>query len=206
MSVQDSGESDAKILRITNQLIEQFRISDFKPARISWEAHLIGRLGTFTGPRLKLVSPGLCKFTWDEIMLPEGLKRKLEPEEWRPLLASSLIYEAKLKVKKTLGILATGAASALLGGALIAILSILDPVAANYMVVPDFFILIILLLMRIPFVNPFLRSLRLQADRLAVQQFGKERVLQILEKINSCLLYTSPSPRDLSTSRMPSSA
>ena len=26
------------------------------------------------------------------------------------------------------------------------------------------------------------------------------------DKINSCLLYTSPSPRDLSTSRMPSSA
>ena len=27
-----------------------------------------------------------------------------------------------------------------------------------------------------------------------------------IEKHNSCLLYTSPSPRDLSTSRMPSSA
>ena len=27
-----------------------------------------------------------------------------------------------------------------------------------------------------------------------------------LEKSNCCLLYTSPSPRDLSTSRMPSSA
>ena len=26
------------------------------------------------------------------------------------------------------------------------------------------------------------------------------------DKVNSCLLYTSPSPRDLSTSRMPSSA
>ena len=28
----------------------------------------------------------------------------------------------------------------------------------------------------------------------------------ILDTINTCLLYTSPSPRDLSTSRMPSSA
>ena len=28
----------------------------------------------------------------------------------------------------------------------------------------------------------------------------------MLEDINACLLYTSPSPRDLSTSRMPSSA
>ena len=28
----------------------------------------------------------------------------------------------------------------------------------------------------------------------------------VLEESSSCLLYTSPSPRDLSTSRMPSSA
>ena len=27
-----------------------------------------------------------------------------------------------------------------------------------------------------------------------------------IERVRSCLLYTSPSPRDLSTSRMPSSA
>ena len=31
------------------------------------------------------------------------------------------------------------------------------------------------------------------------------KVLEILDN-NNCLLYTSPSPRDLSTSRMPSSA
>ena len=32
------------------------------------------------------------------------------------------------------------------------------------------------------------------------------REKQLLRLINNCLLYTSPSPRDLSTSRMPSSA
>ena len=34
----------------------------------------------------------------------------------------------------------------------------------------------------------------------------KERVMVEIKEIFSCLLYTSPSPRDLSTSRMPSSA
>ena len=34
---------------------------------------------------------------------------------------------------------------------------------------------------------------------------GEEEVRKVLEA-NNCLLYTSPSPRDLSTSRMPSSA
>jgi hypothetical protein len=52
------------------------------------------------------------------------------------------------------------------------------------MVVPDFFILILFLMMGTPFVNPFLRSLRLQSDMVAARQFGKERMLQILEKTN----------------------
>ena len=33
-----------------------------------------------------------------------------------------------------------------------------------------------------------------------------KRLIPYLKKIRSCLLYTSPSPRDESTSRMPSSA
>ena len=32
------------------------------------------------------------------------------------------------------------------------------------------------------------------------------KVMQNIQQLISCLLYTSPSPRDLSTSRMPSSA
>ena len=36
-------------------------------------------------------------------------------------------------------------------------------------------------------------------------EFTEEQVIEFL-KCKDCLLYTSPSPRDLSTSRMPSSA
>ena len=36
--------------------------------------------------------------------------------------------------------------------------------------------------------------------------WGQDKKIVIAEKANICLLYTSPSPRDLSTSRMPSSA
>ena len=47
-----------------------------------------------------------------------------------------------------------------------------------------------------------------------IRRLKKELLLDILEAVadymspspNTCLLYTSPSPRDLSTSRMPSSA
>ena len=37
-------------------------------------------------------------------------------------------------------------------------------------------------------------------------QFGDLLLLAVAERLQTCLLYTSPSPRDLSTSRMPSSA
>ena len=46
--------------------------------------------------------------------------------------------------------------------------------------------------------------------KLAIMMGGAEEdfksVLPIMELLGTCLLYTSPSPRDLSTSRMPSSA
>ena len=55
----------------------------------------------------------------------------------------------------------------------------------------------------------------LQEPRLTVEQ-GEEFVLEVENSMSNlivteddlptCLLYTSPSPRDLSTSRMPSSA
>ena len=44
----------------------------------------------------------------------------------------------------------------------------------------------------------------MMADRAILTNFGLQIPLFIIGNI--CLLYTSPSPRDLSTSRMPSSA
>ena len=47
---------------------------------------------------------------------------------------------------------------------------------------------------------PFLR-----AEQVAIERLDKG-LMGILPWYTHCLLYTSPSPRDLSTSRMPSSA
>ena len=41
---------------------------------------------------------------------------------------------------------------------------------------------------------------------IAKNGFFGERMKENVERFGGCLLYTSPSPRDLSTSRMPSSA
>ena len=46
----------------------------------------------------------------------------------------------------------------------------------------------------------------LKKMNLLIEDKKKEESLKFLPKLNSCLLYTSPSPRDNTTSRMPSSA
>ena len=51
-----------------------------------------------------------------------------------------------------------------------------------------------------------LNALRIEAKNPAGQDIALTAEVQQLLGDHSCLLYTSPSPRDLSTSRMPSSA
>ena len=56
-------------------------------------------------------------------------------------------------------------------------------------------------------VGPLFRSwLIVIAPLLIVAAFGAYQWGDIWAELQTCLLYTSPSPRDLSTSRMPSSA
>ena len=46
----------------------------------------------------------------------------------------------------------------------------------------------------------------MNADGIEAHTRRLEQILEVSEPFSDCLLYTSPSPRDLSTSRMPSSA
>ena len=57
-------------------------------------------------------------------------------------------------------------------------------------------------------VNPELVTISATENRIIADSYASENDGKSVEnyKISICLLYTSPSPRDLSTSRMPSSA
>ena len=52
-----------------------------------------------------------------------------------------------------------------------------------------------------------INNVNLEYDVVDVSDFNQvKETVEKIAKNNNCLLYTSPSPRDLSTSRMPSSA
>ena len=56
--------------------------------------------------------------------------------------------------------------------------------------------------------NPILKSIVGKKVDVAIRdlQFSEKRITRDIRKTISCLLYTSPSPRDSVVSRMPSSA
>ena len=51
-----------------------------------------------------------------------------------------------------------------------------------------------------------IEALKTDSSYVSEERFYEDRYLNTKEYLTGCLLYTSPSPRDLSTSRMPSSA
>ena len=54
--------------------------------------------------------------------------------------------------------------------------------------------------------NPVVTLAMYINDQIDLKESGKYIASQLTGSVVACLLYTSPSPRDLSTSRMPSSA
>jgi len=86
------------ILRIANELIEHLNISSFGPVTVSWAEDIPWTMvdseneAPGMGPVKCEVPNGWCVFTWDKVILPVEMKGKFDPEEWRSLLASSLIW------------------------------------------------------------------------------------------------------------------
>lgn len=181
----------ADILRITKEVIEQLGITSFRPVRVSWTDFL----WTYTypdsdkllevGPLVKREVPnGWVALTWDQLALPIEMKGKLDLEEWRPLITSSLIYEEKLRHKRYFAVV------------LILLPFILDvagwwefTVASTTIGIRvslfllDIFGLIagFALLAILP--KSFSKRLRLQADVLAEEITQREALLHVLEKI-----------------------
>lgn len=195
MGLPTIAADEQDILRIANELIEQLNISSFKPVSVSWAEYLpltlhdneSNILPEMAGMAQRDVPIGWIVFTWDSVLLPTEMKGKLDPEEWRPLLASSLIYEAKLRAKRNLGTILVSTPLVLdaLGWwelfavstpalGIPVLLLILDIVGLFAAVILSGFL-----------AKSFSSRLRLRADTLAAEHVGRERLVGVLEKMKA---------------------
>jgi len=90
--------AEAGIQAVVDELCERLGIT-WVPRKIVWtDTYESG--WTKNGPGLVDVPSDHPIIREDKVMLAESMKGKLGPEEWRPLLASSLIYYRRLDSKK----------------------------------------------------------------------------------------------------------
>ena len=141
----------------------------------------------FAGSVKRDVPVGWCVFTWDTVILPTEMKGKLDPEEWRPLLASSLIYEAKLRIKRDLVFifLSTPIIIDALGWWELFAGSTPSSGIPALLLILDIAGLFGALALTGLLVKRFSRRLRLRADALAVELVGREALAKVLEKIKA---------------------
>lgn len=92
MQKGSDGEIEEKILQITNQLCQRLDISDYKPRKVVWR-------GTLPHDR--------CVLYRNRVSLSAGMRNKLDAEDWRPIIASEIIYRKKLRSRVVLGFVAS---------------------------------------------------------------------------------------------------
>ena len=197
---QTTVTDEQDILRIAREVLEQLNISSFRPVSVSWAEDLPWTFvdSEKTVPELagavkRDVPVGWCVFTWDRVILPTEMKGKLDPEEWRPLLASSLIYEARLSLRRNLGFIFLSTPIVIDALGWWELLAVSSPVSGipGLLLILDIVGLFGALLLSGFLVKWFSRNLRLRADTLAAELLGKETLERVLEKMKALGLVDS---------------
>ncbi len=74
-------EENNEILRYAQELSREIRPRGSEPDEVTWDDGL---------PLDRVI------VRYSEVKLPSGMKGRLTPEDWRPLIASSIIYNQSL--------------------------------------------------------------------------------------------------------------
>src|SRR6266700_4198565 len=85
-----AAPGDIRILQIVEELRSQLRIAS-APKKISWQNRISEGKGSH------LLPSDECEIRLSLLILPERMREMLEPDEWGPLVASSLVYHRKLR-------------------------------------------------------------------------------------------------------------
>jgi hypothetical protein len=176
------SDEDITLLSIIEDICRTLDIK-WVPKRISWiDSYQSGY--TRSGPVISDVPSDHPVFREDTLMIAPSMRGRLEPGEWRPILASSLIYYAQFATRKSLGVLAR--ICLVLAPVLLAFIALLLTVGPNS---PGPYLLlgiigpVAAIIGGFLWVSSYLRQTWLSADRKASNYVGPQVMLATLEKI-----------------------
>ena len=169
---------DQRILEIARELCQQLNIYKFNLRFVTW----VGRMG------IRQIPSDYMMIVRDTLWLPRSLMEKLEPEDWRPLLASALVYYST-RPRKTIMMMLTTVLPAFLifPFAFVLYIRIVGVGSPASLVGSDVLIVFFIGLMIYAMVR-WLRGLKriwLEADDRAVLLVGRDVFLKTLEKLQS---------------------
>src|SRR5438128_5537330 len=96
-------ERDPQILAITRKLCQQLNITNYDPTFVSWQVYAYENR---RNPRnRKEFPPDDCLLEKYSVTLPGSMRERLEPDEWKPIIASSLIFSKKMRQRTFNGFL-----------------------------------------------------------------------------------------------------
>ena len=180
-----AAESSA-ILSVTRDACRHLNIS-WVPDRVMWaESYFSGQYAA-TAVRFPLsfrdVPSDHPAMFGDTLYVAPSMIGRLQPEEWRPIVASSMIYYAKLATRKDIGMIVRVAPFVLLVGAG------LYALVLNGLGFLDFTLLFtiaysaVAIFVGLFLIRPYQRELWLRSDRIAAKYVGYPIMIGVLEKV-----------------------
>ena len=176
MSASSSEEYEKQIVEIVSDLGHTLGIK-VHPNRVVWHGRLVATPNFMTG-----LGSDQCDFDGGKVILPKTLKDRLTPEEWRPLLASQLLYERRSKLAIfSRWILLIIIVRIVWVGAVAS----LGASYGDYGLALALALFIPITILATWFFSHELRGVRLKADERAARLVGPREFLNVLEKVDS---------------------
>jgi len=176
----EHASKDERILQMVEELCRQFGITKLPPKKISWRDTIASGKGSYVVPSDEPEAAG------PEVILPARMRDLLEVEDWRPILASSLVYYRKLRGGEVRHLAKRWGLGLIFPLSLFTTLLVVEFAPKLVIGIPGFILLIIILVV-IPanYVSaPYVKKMRLMADIIAADKLGKDVFVQVLSKID----------------------
>lgn len=176
---RESSPVDLRILQIVEELRVQLDIR-LAYRKISWQ----NRISEGRGSRL--LPSDEPEIGLGRIILPQRMQERLDPDDWRPLIASSLVYQIKLSGAKFRHVMKRWVLGVILPLSILATLLVILFWPRSEIGIPGIILAIfIMVAISANYISaPYLKRVRLQADRVAADMVGRNTFLQVLRKID----------------------